>query len=271
MKYLTYIEVACAYNVSFEHDKLRKFNQSTHVVTNLFSRLLNSAVKGLHKIRIELSDAPNVYNVFPADDYTKIAHFEKSFDFAHYFAQPKLERRKIILETLYEAIVAICEKAEYDLTPFTIAYEKVKELNFENRYVHDKLKFSPNRKYKAGIQVEVDEEAADISIIVEPLTPKGELLVPDKETKKDFMRQPKSPSGDLGVSIPIFRTHPHHHFIYQVIHKGKWVDSETFVVSNKDEQIQFVVSIPNETVQIEFAPKTRSREELKEYLDSLRV
>ena len=248
MKTITYFEVCTAYTVSLSKEDKLKFNLSTHVITELYNRCLNLSIKGFEKYRIELYDKPDIYNLYPPDNASTIAYYERTFDFDRYFAQQKPERRKITLETLYEAIVVLCEKAGYDLAPFTAAYKRVKELNYENRYMVDKLKTSPNRKYKAGIQVEITEKVAEISVVVEGLPNFGNLVI-----------------------LKIAQTQPHSFFIQQLINKGKWVGSNTFIVSNKLGEINFVASLKDKSVEVQLLPKTKSEEELRKEFEGLVV
>ncbi len=255
-----YIETGCAYNVKFTMDLVREFNGSAYPVTDLYYRCLGMKIKGLVKYRIDLHDEPNIFKVHLPDNYTKIAHYHTTFDFAHYFAQPKPERRKIILETLHEAVVALCEKAGYDLAPFTAAYQKVKELNYENRHNLSKPKASPNRQNKATIQVEVTEEAATISVEFQTPATKG-------EQENECQQHPLG----RGAIVQIARTKPHFFFIQQLVHSGKWTDNEKFTVSNKSAEINFVISLKNNTVNVHFEPKTKTVEQLQNELDGLVV
>ena len=140
----------------------------------------------------------------------------------------------------------MCEKLNYDLTPFTTAYEKVKELNYENKYLYQKQTFSPDRKLKAGIQIEIVEEKAIHSV-----------LFSDK-------------NGNELKSITFLETLPHYLFIYKLQYKGKWLSPDTYTISDKSKQIFFDVSFSSGDVSVRFEPKTRSIEELEEGLCSVK-
>jgi len=108
-----------------------------------------------------------------------------------------------------------------------------------------KPKASPNRQNKASIQVEVTEEAATIFVDVQLLQ------------KVEHLK--------------IVQTKPHFFFIQQLVHSGKWTDNETFTVSNKSGEINFVISLKNNTVNVHFEPKTKTVEQLQKELDGLVV
>ena len=243
--YYIELEIVCDETVKLADNKQTEFNLALNAISLLFEQRVIYKFTTLQKIRINLFDDERKLTIYEPDKISPIAFIEKSFDFDYYFAQNKIERRKIILETLYEAIVALCEKAGYGLSPFTQAYEKVKELNYENRFIYNKLTSSPNRKHKAGIQIEVNEEAADISVVF--------------DTAKQLN------------NIKILRTLPHYMFIYRFIHKGKWIDNEHYMVSDKSGQVHFTASLTGGEATVEFTPKNRTAEELKMALQKIKV
>lgn len=245
----TYSEIVCDDSVKIERHKQKKFNSSTNIISILYEQCLNQRVKGLWKIRLNLTDRKDTCKVFLPDKISATALIHKSFDFDHYFARNKLERRKILLETLYEAIVALCKKAGYDVSPFKAAYDKVKQLNYENRYIYGKMTCSPDRKYKAGIEIEVNEEAAFIAVVF------------TKNDKNNTQRN----------KITILKTQPHFMFIYRFIHKGKWIDSQTYRVSDKSGQVHFTVSLSGSEADIQLKPKKHTQKELIEALDMVKV
>ncbi len=244
MKSILYIEVVTIQFSKLDKEIQQKFNTETNVISSLFDYCFNKHIIGLVKIRIELSRKKNINNVFPIRD--KICHIEKTFDFDNYFAQNKLERRKIILETMYESIKDMCQKLNYDLEPFTIAYEKVKDLDYINKFVYKKLTFSRNRKNKAGIEIETNEDAATISV-----------LFTDRNEKP--MQK-----------VEILKTLPHDMFIYRAVHKGKWISPNEYQVSDRSGQVNFIADLLGEST-IKYVPKNSAEEKLKEAVNELNL
>ncbi len=223
------------------HEGIKKqFNIGCNAISDLFDRCLNLQMKGLSKIRIELTSAKNVMRISGPVKMFPFVIMVKSFDFAHYDSLSKFERRKLLLETLYESITLICKELHYDLTPFTAAYEKVKELNYQNQFICNKLTLSPNKKYKAGIQIEVNEEVADISTVYF-----------DSKTMQ------------LYKQVNILNTIPHYMYMYELINKGSWIDGETYTVTDKSNQVQFVTSLKSNSVDIKLLPQQNTLEELE--------
>ncbi len=84
----------------------------------------------------------------------------------------------------------------------------IKELNYINKFIHGKLTFSRNRKHKTGIEIEVNEKAATISVLFTDVN--------EKPLKK----------------VDVLKTRPHFMYIYQVIQKGKWLSTSEYQVSD---------------------------------------
>jgi len=227
----------------FGEENRKQFNLDCNVVSHSFDRCLSLQIKGLVKIRIDLTSKNDIMRISGPVEGISVAIIVKSFDFNLYDSLSKYERRRLILETLYDSIKPICEKYGFDLAPFKAAYEKVKELNYENRFMYDKLTLSPDKKHKAGIQIEVNEEIADISTVYF-----------DCKTMQ------------LYKQVNILNTIPHFLFMYKLINKGLWVDSETYTVTNKSQEVQFVTSLKNDSVDIKLIPQIHTLEELQEAL-----
>ncbi len=238
------IELVCNESVAFDDKKQTKFNLAMNAVSLLVEQNLLVEKSNPDKLRIDLFDKENINNIYEPDVIGKICHIEKSFDFDNYFAQNKLEGRKIILETMYDSITDMCQKLSLDLNPFTKAYKKVKELNYINKFMFKKLTFSQNRKHKAGIEIETNEDAATIS-----------ALITDKDRKQI-------------QKVELLKTLPHDMFIYSVIHKGKWISINEYQVSDSSGQINFIANMLGKC-DINYVPKNNTIEELKEAMKEL--
>jgi len=224
----------------FGEENRKQFNLDCNVVSHSFDRCLNLQIKGLVKIRIDLTSKNDIMRISGPVEGISVAIIVKSFDFNLYDSLSKYERRKLLLETLYEAIQLMCKELKYNLAPFTATYEKVKELNYENKFVFNKLAPSPNRKYKAGIQIEVNETVADISTVYFD----SKTMQPIKQVK-------------------IMNTIPHYMYIYEFMGKGAWTDNETYTVTSRRNQVQFVTSLRSDVVDMKFFPQTETLEELQ--------
>ena len=233
-----YIEIGVSFDATLEKEKSKNFNIQQNAIALLFGRFLEPYQNGLNKIRIELSDVLKNPIISGPDKYNPFAIIDWPFNFREYFELSRYERRKYINETLHQAMQAMCNELNYDFQPFQRAYEKVKELDYQNAYIHGKLKTAPDRKHKAGVHIRVEEEHAIIS-----------ALVQDSE-------------GNETTRIEILRTLPHYMFIYKFIHQTKWLNKEHFQISDKSGQVVFTVNVPEEKTRMELLPKTMELPEL---------
>ncbi len=102
------------------------FNRSTQKIAELYEKVLNLKVKGIEKLVLILfHDKEYLFN--PPFEMFPFVLIDKKFDFDSYRAVSEEGKERIILETLYESVVDMCERMKIDLAPFSVAYEKVKE------------------------------------------------------------------------------------------------------------------------------------------------
>ncbi len=105
-----------------------EFNRSTHQVTDLYAKALNLSVKGINKISIELSETKE-FTFTPPSKMFPFVLINKKFDFDTYWSLNEQDRKLRILEILQESVVEMCSKLNLDVSPFELAYQKVKTLN----------------------------------------------------------------------------------------------------------------------------------------------
>ncbi len=102
----------------------REFNLSTHEVSVKYEKALNLKFKDIQKLRITLSENGD-YLFSPPVEMFPFIFIDKKFDFDAYWSDNKTVRKKIVLETLYESVVDMCEKMNLDKVPFEEAYNKI--------------------------------------------------------------------------------------------------------------------------------------------------
>jgi len=104
----------------------KDFNMSTHEISALYEKALNLKVKGVDKLVVELSETRD-YLFNPPVKMFPIVIITKKFDFDLYWKATENERKTIVLETLQESVLDMCEKMNLDKTPFEAAYREVIE------------------------------------------------------------------------------------------------------------------------------------------------
>ncbi len=240
-----YTELHCDHTATINEDLRKVFHLSSNAVTENYDHHLNISIKGIYKIALSLSNQKlNIPISLPHRIAPRIFLFN-SFDFAHYFAQPKMERRKIVLETLHSSICEIPKYYPLDLVPFERAYQKVKDANYICRFIYGKLTATKNRLFKAGIEIEINETEATISV-----------LFTDKD-ENPLKR------------VELLKTMPHYLFIYRVIHKGQWISNSEYVVCSKSYNYQFKTSLESNTAELFLNTEQHSEEKLRAVLQEI--
>ncbi|MFC7370343.1 hypothetical protein ACFQPF_01445 [Fictibacillus iocasae] len=105
------------------------------------------------------SDNDEVGNL---DGFTEV---EAEFDYEHYAACCKDEKKKIIVETLHNGLLKAGKFYKWDLTILMQAYRSVVEKKHKNEYVW-KQKSSPSRAYRAEVFCRHDLDTYTITINV---------------------------------------------------------------------------------------------------------
>lgn len=96
------------------------------------------------------------------------------FKIDYYFGLISLEKKKLILSALKRGIDIIVDKKGWDKTPFEEAYQKVIDCNYENHWIWQKPKKSPDRKHIAEVYCEHDIDKFQANIIIKNKT--GEVI-----------------------------------------------------------------------------------------------
>ncbi|MBT2739078.1 hypothetical protein [Bacillus sp. ISL-7] len=114
------------------------------------------------KIMINCVERINSNKIQTCDGFTEI---EVEFDFRTYTKCEKEEKKKFVLEKLYEGVLKVAETYEWEVPMLKQAYQNVIESNYKNEYVW-KQKASPSRKYTAEIfcQHEIDKYTVTMNI-----------------------------------------------------------------------------------------------------------
>lgn len=125
------------------------FRNETRCVLSLFERFLGKyKTKDCWRIWVncvnEISDNRilnllGVYNV------------QIVVDTDTYFKMSAIDKKKAILNYLWQGILQVVNDQDWELDIFNAAYSKVIELNFSNEWVWKKKAISPNKEYKAII------------------------------------------------------------------------------------------------------------------------
>lgn len=227
-----------------QNDDEWKFNREAQIISDLYSKMLpKSDIPNLRKISIEIVDSNDYENFFLPSNLIKVCRISKYFDIVGFLENEENIRSKRILEMIFISLTQACEEFGWDLNPFELAYNKVIEVNYSNKYLlWNKKTFSNDRKYKAGIQLDVNVSGAHLSIL---FFDKKDLLVNEVE---------------------VYNVEPNYFFIHKIVGKAKWISNTEFMLSNKDEEIHFKASINSKESEVIITPISKTEQLLKSEL-----
>ena len=78
-------------------------------------------------------------------------------------------------------------------------------------------------------------------------------------------------TGKEIVRREVYRTKQDYYFIRQIIRKGKWLDNERYVVSDKKGIVNFIAQLNDDAVELDIqANENISREQVLERLELLK-
>lgn len=218
------------------------FNKRARVIEDLYNRFLAKEklqIKGVTKIVITLVSRPNVILIGrPIKGLIPIARIDRTYDFHKYESLNNSSKSLEILNVISDSINILCEELGWDADKFENAKEKVIELNFTNSYYEIAPKLSRDKKHRAGVKVDILDDGADISLIIEEVS-----------------------SGDT-LRLPLIKTHPNRMFIKQIVSRGKWIDNNEYSIENKSGEIHFKGLINTSSLKLSFTPIESSESQL---------
>lgn len=151
-----------------------------------------------------------------SDGFTEI---EVEFDYIAYEKLDNEQKKKMILEKLYDGVRKVGAVYEWDITILNKAYQSVIESNYKNDYVW-KQKTSPSRKYIAEVfcQHELDKYIVTMSIKA-------------RDTHK------------LLNSEILFIERPNEFAFVRNLGNLNWISNTEVILINKNKTKQWLVSI----------------------------
>ncbi|TFB12913.1 hypothetical protein E3U55_16920 [Filobacillus milosensis] len=132
------------------------------------------------------------------------------FDIDNYFSLINIEKKKLILSTLKNGIDIIVDNNGWDPSLFDEAYQKVIDCNYENHWVWQKPKKSPDRKHNAQVYCEHDIDKFTAHFIIKDNT--GEVIKAEK----------------------IIEECPNEWYFHSYFGQLKWITSKEVALINKD-------------------------------------
>lgn len=223
-------------------DIVTDFERKARIVQDLYNKILSEQkmkFSGVQKISISLSDEPDINFVNgPIKGISPVATLRKTYDFNRLINQSEFERKKEILILIHNSVTELGNKYEWNIDGFDHIFDLVLSMKFNHSYYEIPYKKSRGKNFQAGVKVEMLEDGAQISIMLE------------------------SQEDSKVTSYPLIKTHPNRMFIKQIVGKGRWLNNDEYEMVDKSGEIHFKVSSERSKLELYFTPKTRSEDQL---------
>ena len=138
------------------------------------------------------------------------------YDVSDFYNLSDMEKKKKTLDLLMEGLEVIYKERGWDKEPFLYAYKKVIEKNYTFKKTYKNPKSSPNRKFKAKVEIEIELYDCTASLVVE-----------DRDQKQLY-------------SEVLYKKKPRFDLLYPLLGDIKWINNDEIRVhKRKPNENQF--------------------------------
>ena len=135
------------------------------------------------------------------------------FDLEHYFDAKNFDKKKMILEMLWNGILVSVEAFKWGISPFEDAKKAVIESNYTYHWSWKKPKPSPSKHYKAEIFCEHEIECFGIYLVI------------------------RGPNNSILKKIHLIDEEPSEFVFAKYFGSLEWISDDSVVFASKDESI----------------------------------
>ena len=193
-----------------ELDLARKFTLFSRCICVHFERLFEPIeTDGIYRVVVKLCGPDE--RVGRTELCSSVIKYYKEFDFDYFQSLNLVAKKRFLLDTLYNALMSLCEMEGWPKASFHEAYSNVIRENFVNTYTI-KRKLSSNKKLSAELVGEHNEKTFDCFLVIKDVD--GEELLNEhlfSEEPDEFLFRPRI--GDI-----------------------KWINKTTVVHQSKDKK-----------------------------------
>ncbi|MCF1752214.1 hypothetical protein [Mariniradius sediminis] len=221
------------------------FGREFIFVCRFFSRFLSEVrIENLSKILIEIIEPPQKAYLINTHKLTRVASARRFFNWKMIEEESSDKARfRIILDFLQFTVQELCNEFGWPVEGFDKAYSEVIRSDFRNEYVILTPKNSKNRKLSALVKVSTTTENNAISAEI-------------------FSKHDKKFKRKIHLTKCVFYKDDFSDLV-KMLH---WETDDLFIVSNKNKEIHFRVSVKEEKSEIVLSPRINSRDYLIEEL-----
>lgn len=142
----------------------RAFTLENRCVCAHFERhFIGIETDGVYRVVIKLSEGDPRDGTFEIG--SSVLKYYETFDFISFSKLDVYERKKLLLSTLYNSLMRLCETNNWDKKPFDVAKSSVIEENFLNSYEVSR-KINQKRNMVAVLNAEHTAEEFQLDIVI---------------------------------------------------------------------------------------------------------
>ncbi len=229
-------------------DQQVKYSQEFVFISKLYSRFISDVkIENLRKIAIQLVNSHDAAHIIPTNKLTKVCLVYRYFEWQNLENEVlETNRYKILLDLILDTILEISVKFNWPVEPFKNAYSEATKTGFKNEYVLLAPKLSNDRRYSASLVVVRDKEYSSIFIQLIDTKHESEIKI-----------------------IELIKISFYEDDLSNIAKNLKWINNEEFVISNKEEEINFKYSVKNNVAEMFLTPRTHEEKYLQDELKLL--
>lgn len=213
------------------------FREKSRIIEDIINRnlaLRKVKISGVKKMTITLTlEKDRDFIMAPIKGFSPVINITKTFDFNLFNSSTSEKQNEIILSVIDASVNEAARKFGWHKKPLEEIINTVRELDFKHSYLEWKLKLSKDRKYKAGIQVDMLPEGATISIVFYSY---DDLLI---------------------RTVSLIDLRPDRYFVTALMGECKWISNTEFELVDKKKEIHFKASLLKGAAEVYFTPINR--------------
>ena len=213
------------------------FEGRSRIISDIINRhlaLTKIKIPGVKKITISLTTEKDVNFIgAPMKGYSPVVNIRRTYDFNSFNSSSEENQNEMILSLIEYNINEAAKKFEWSIPNFTEIANEVRRVDFKQRYLEWRPKVSKDKKYKAGVEVEMLIDEARIFIV--------------------FFSQ----DDTLIKRVKLISVRADRFFIASLMGKAKWVTNTEFELVDKKNEIHFKASPLKDDAEVYFTPIDR--------------
>jgi hypothetical protein len=230
----------------FENQSIQaQYGRDLIFISKIYSHYIsNIKIKNLRKISMEIVEFPDKTRIIPTHKLTKVCLIHKYLNLNVLIGMEEgTQTYNTFLDFLLQNMIELSEIFKWPHENFKEAYNMVIKSNYNYEFVQLSPKLSSDKRYSASVIVKCIKDYNSI------------ILELDDRTHSENKRR-----------IELTKIIYYMDDFSNILHKLKWINNEELLVSNKEEEINFLYSLKNDAFELFLTPRIHNEKYLKDEL-----